>query len=500
MDSSYILSIDQGTTSSRVILYDGGGKPVSSYRLPHRQIYPEPGWVSHDPAEIYRNVQECAYKAIEAAGISASQIAAIGITNQRETLVAWDKLTGEPVCDAIVWQCSRTADICKRVISEGMEDEIRGKTGLLVDPYFSATKIRWTLDNVPQAQELAAKGRLLAGTMDCWLIWRLSGGKTHATDFTNASRTMLFNINTLKWDEELLRYFGIPREILPEVVTSSGVAAYTDESVFGAKIPIAGVAGDQHAALFGQTCFGEGDMKNTYGTGCFILKNIGDKPVRSKNKLLTTIAWHIGGKVTYALEGSIFNAGAAIEWMIRKAGLAGGVDEIQSICEATPDTGDVYFVPAFTGLGAPYWDMYARGSILGMTLSTGRNEIVRAVMESVAFQSRDVIAVMDAEASATATRLRVDGGVSGSGFLMQFQADILGILVERPKDVETTALGASYLAGLGVGVYGDLGKIAASREPGAVYHPGKDADWSRERYARWTKAVEKAKGWAQAGN
>jgi len=498
MSDAYILSIDQGTASSRAIIYDGGGKPVAQHRTAHRQIYPEPGWVSHDPAEIYHNVEQAAYRAVEASGALASQIAAVGITNQRETLVAWDADTGEPVCDAVVWLCNRSADICARALADGMESEIRAKTGLLVDPYFSATKLRWILDNVPRAAELAAKGRLLAGTVDCWLVWKLSGGKAHVTDYSNASRTMLFNIHTLKWDEELLRYFGVPRGVLPEVVPSSGIAAYTDESIFGAGIPITGIAGDQSAALFGQTCFAEGDMKNTYGTGCFILKNIGEKPVLSENRLLTTIAWSIGGKTTYALEGSIFNAGAAVEWLIGKAKLAVGVGEIQSICESTPDTGDVYFVPAFAGLGAPHWDMSARGSIFGMTLSAGKNEIVRAAMEAIAFQCRDVVAAADAEAGAGALtrRLRVDGGVSASDFLMQFQADILGILVERPRDLETTALGAAYLAGLGAGVYGNLANIASRREIGAVFHPSKDAAWSGERYARWRKAVEKAKGWA----
>jgi glycerol kinase len=466
---------------------------VCQHQLPHEQIYPQPGWVSHNAEEIYGNTVTCGRTVMAKAGVSPADIAAIGITNQRETLVAWDKQTGVPICDAIVWQCRRTADICRKMASDGMADTVRQKTGLLIDPYFSATKIRWILENVPEARGLELAGRLLVGTVDSYLIWKLTDGREHVTDYTNASRTMLFNIGGLRWDPELMNYFGVEEEMLPRVCPSSGAIAST--GVFGGEIPITGVAGDQHAALFGQTCFEQGDVKNTYGTGCFILKNIGAKPVISPNNLLTTIAWHINGQTVYALEGSIFNAGAAIEWTINEARLAGDIGEINSICENTPDTDGAYMVPAFTGLGAPHWDMNARGVFCGMSLSTNRRHLVRAVMEAIAYECKDVIDVMESDAGVAMNRLRVDGGVSRSDFVMQLQADLLRIPVERPQSTETTALGAAYLAGLAVGFYRDIDEIRANRTAGAVFEPSMPPEAAAMKYAGWLKAVERAKGW-----
>ncbi|MDR1558650.1 MAG: glycerol kinase GlpK [Clostridiales bacterium] len=496
MSEKYILAFDQGTTSSRAILFNKNGEAAGQWQRPHEQIYPEPGWVSHNPKEIFFNIVECAKRAMESVGASPVDIAAIGITNQRETLVAWDKRNGEPACDAIVWQCRRTADLCRQARTDGMEDALRRKTGLLIDPYFSATKIRWTLDNIPRARALLEEGNLIAGTIDSWLIWNLTGGARHVTDYTNASRTMLFNIHTLKWDEELLDYFKIPVDIMPEVIPSNGYIGATRKEHFGEEIPITGVAGDQHAALFGQTCFNTGDVKNTYGTGCFILKNIGEQPIISSKKLLTTIAWHIDGQTVYAMEGSIFNAGAAVEWMMKEARLADDVNEINEICDDTPDTQGVYMTPAFSGLGAPFWDMDARGIICGLSLSSNRKHIVRAVMESIAFQSKAVIDAMEDETGLPMSRLRVDGGVSKSRFVMQFQSDILNIPVERPKVTETTALGAAYLAGLAVGFYKDLEDISRNHIMDEIYEPAMDGAVREERYRMWLKAVERAKDWA----
>ena len=495
MGGKYILAFDQGTTSSRAILFNKNGEIAGQHQRAHEQIYPKAGWVSHNPKEIFFNIVECTKQAMLKAGVTPGDIVAIGITNQRETLVAWNRKTGEPVCDAIVWQCRRTADICRRAISDGMEGVVRQKTGLLIDPYFSATKIRWILDNIPQAQTLASEGNLLAGTIDSYLIWNLTGGRRNVTDYTNASRTMLFNINTLKWDDDLLAYFNIPVHILPEVIPSSGFIGNTIKSIFGEEIPIAGVAGDQHAALFGQACFNAGDVKNTYGTGCFILKNIGSTPVISRNKLLTTIAWHINGQAVYALEGSIFNAGAAVEWLIKEAKLADSIREINDICDSVPDTQGVYMAPAFSGLGAPYWDMYARGVICGLSLSSNRGHIVRAVMESIAYQSKDVIGVMEDETGIPVNSLRVDGGVTNSNFVMQFQSDILSIPVERSKVTEITALGAAYLAGLAVNLYSGYEEILNNRVVGAVYEPTMNQAVMKEKYMMWLKAVERAKGW-----
>ncbi len=485
----YILSVDQGTTSTRAILFDRTGGLVAQSQIPHKQILSTEGHVSHDAEEIFENVVTVCKSALINAGTDISQVAAIGLTNQRETLVAWDKETGKPICPAIVWQCRRTADICKQMKDDGMETPVRNKTGLVVDPYFSATKIKWIKDHYPDKP-------FLAGTIDSYLIYRLTGGKMHVTDYTNASRTMLFNINTLRWDDELLKYFDIDENILPQVVPSSGIIAHTHKDIFGISVPISGVAGDQHAALFGQTCFLPGDMKNTFGTGCFILKNIGSQPIISENRLLTTIAWHIGGKTTYALEGSIMSAGAAVEWLVRELQIVADVHELNDICNNTPSTAGVYFVPAFTGLGAPYWDMYARGTICGMMLSTNRHHIVRAVMEAIAFQSRDVIETMDRDTDVGITKLRVDGGISRSAFAMQFQSDILNIPVERPRITETTALGAAYLAGLGVGFYESTDAIIKQREIDAVYNPAMSREQSDLCYKNWLKAVERARGWA----
>ncbi|MCL2421450.1 MAG: glycerol kinase GlpK [Defluviitaleaceae bacterium] len=494
MPRNYILAIDQGTTSTRAVVFDKKGNPLGTARKPHQQIFPQAGWVSHDAEEIFINTIEIAQGAIEKARVSRQDLAAIGITNQRETLVLWDVRTGKPVCDAIVWQCRRSADICAQMEKDGMAGLIRERTGLLIDPYFTATKIKWALDNIPSVRPLMAQGYLRAGTIDSYLIFRLTKGKSHITDYTNAARTMLFDIVKGCWDDDILRYLGIDQGILPQVVSSSGVVAHTDVEYF--DVPIAGIAGDQHAALFGQADINPGDAKNTYGTGCFLLKNIGDEAVINKDsRLLTTIAWHINGKTTYALEGGVFNAGSAVEWLMRELKLTADVQEINEICANTPDTDGAYFVPAFSGLGAPYWDMYARGTLCGLSLSTGKNHIVRAVMESIAFQSRDLIDHMNEIAGLPLTQLQVDGGVSKSDFTMQFQADLLGIPVERPSYTETTVLGACYLAALGVGWFTDLEDIARSRVVDRVFVPSAPRNEMEQRYRMWKNAVKRAEGW-----
>ena len=489
MSNDYILAIDQGTTSTRAVIFRNG-RPLGWAQKPHRQIFPQAGWVSHDAGEIFANTSECVKGAAERVGIPLTSLAAIGITNQRETLVLWDARTGEPVCDAIVWQCRRSADVCAQMEADGMAELVRERTGLLIDPYFTATKIKWALDNIPNIRPLMDQGHLRAGTIDSFLIFRLTNGKRHITDYTNAARTMLFDITKGRWDKEILSHFGIDDEILPQVVTSSGVVADTEWG-----IPIAGIAGDQHAALFGQAGINPGDAKNTYGTGCFLLKNIGKEPLIKSGKLLTTIAWHINGETTYALEGSVFNAGSAVEWLMRELKLAADVSEINEICKNTPTTDGAYFVPAFSGLGAPHWDMYARGTICGLNLSTGRNHIVRAVMESVAFQSRDLIDYMNEIAELPLSQLKVDGGVSKSDFTMQFQADLLGIPVERPSYTETTALGAGLLAALGIGLYSGTEDITQVREVDAVFEPVGYGPEMEERYLFWKKAVSRAGGW-----
>ena len=493
--SKYLLSLDQGTTSSRAILFDRGGEIIQQSNKEFTQIYPQPGWVEHDPEEIWESQLEVTRKVIKDAGITPDEIEAIGITNQRETTVIWDKTTGKPVYNAIVWQCRRTADTCKRFVSEGWDQTIRRKTGLVLDAYFSATKVRWILKHIPGAMEKAVKGDLLFGTIDTWLIWKLTGGKVHATDYSNASRTMLYNINTLEWDDEILDYFRVPKSILPEVCPSSGDFGKSMKEFLGAEIPITGVAGDQQAALFGQSCFDSGMTKCTYGTGAFMLMNTGEKIVKSQNGLLTTIAWGLDGKITYALEGSAFIAGAVIQWLRDEMCIIKDAAESEEMARSVEDTGDVYFVPAFVGLGAPHWDMYARGSIVGITRGTNRNHIVRAALEAIAYQTNDIVKAMLADAKMDLKGLRVDGGAVQNNFLIQFQADILQTTVDRPVVYETTALGAAYLAGLGTGFYKNTDEIRQSWQLGKTFKPEMAAENAEKLFRRWEKAVEKAKGW-----
>lgn len=493
---NYVMAFDQGTTSCRAILFDKEGKIVGVSQQEFAQIYPKPGWVEHDAMEIWGTQSGVARQVLEVNGIRPDEIAAIGITNQRETTVVWDKNTGRPVYNAIVWQCRRTADICEELKAKGYEDLVREKTGLVIDAYFSGTKIKWILDNVEGAREKAERGDLLFGTMDTWLIWNLTRGKVHVTDYTNASRTMIFNINTLEWDDELLEILNIPKSMLPEVRPSSEIYGTTDERTFGgANIPIAGDAGDQQAALFGQACFEEGMAKNTYGTGCFLLMNTGEKPVKSENGLLTTIAWGIDGKVNYALEGSIFIAGAAIQWLRDELKLIYDSPQSEYYAKLVPDTNGVYVVPAFTGLGAPHWDMYARGAILGLTRGVKREHIVRATLESIAYQTKDVIRAMEEDSKIKLNRLKVDGGASANDFLMQFQADILGVPVDRPKVSETTAQGAAYLAGLAVGFWKDKKEIEDKWELDKTFEVNMESEKRQKLYSKWLKAVERSKDW-----
>ncbi|MDF2984752.1 MAG: glycerol kinase [Eubacterium sp.] len=515
MSKRYILSLDQGTTSSRAVLFDSlTGQIAGMKSIPLRQIYPQPGWVEHDASEIYSDQLEAMCGAIEEASIDPGQIACIGITNQRETVVVWDKATGKPIYNAIVWQCRRTSNICDDLKMSGLVAVIKKKTGLVIDAYFSGTKIKWILDNVEGAREKALKGELLAGTVDSWLVWNLSGGRTHVTDYSNASRTMLYNIIDLKWDKDLLNELGVPESMLPAVVPSSGVCAVTrystdksktdneltyDErvikNILDTEIPISGMAGDQHAALFGQACFNPGDAKNTYGTGCFILMNTGKSPVESKNNLLTTIAWGIDNQVEYALEGSVFNAGASIQWLRDELGIIESAQQSDIEAEKVEDTGGVYVVPAFTGLGAPYWDMYARGIIIGLTRGTNRRHIIRATLEAIAYQSRDVLEAMRRDSKIELNELKVDGGASVSEFLMQFQSDILNIPVLRPVIRETTALGAAYLAGLGVGIWNSKDAIAGSWNLDKVFQPSDNKKHFDALYLKWKKAVERSMKW-----
>lgn len=473
------MALDQGTTSSRAIIFDRKGDIVSVAQKEFTQYFPANGMVEQDPLEIWASEVAVMSEVKAMSQISGDNIAAIGITNQRETTIVWDKNTGEPVYRAIVWQCRRTADRIEELKAAGYGDMILEKTGLIADPYFSATKIEWILNNVPGAREKAEAGELLFGTVDTWLIYKLTGGRVHATDYTNASRTMLFNINTLKWDEELLKLFNIPASMLPEVKNSSEIYGYTDEKIFGAEVPIAGVAGDQQAALFGQCCFNEGDAKNTYGTGCFLLMNTGSKRVVSKNGLLTTIAIGINGKVQYALEGSVFVAGAAIKWLRDEMKLIEKAEDTERIAMSVPDSNGVYVVPAFTGLGAPYWDAYARGAVFGLTRGTTAAHFVRATVESLAYQSHDVIKAMEEDADMKLGTLKVDGGASNNNFLMQFQADILNATIKRPAVTETTALGAAYLAGLAVGFYKDRAELVDNQSIAREFAP-KIGDKDRE--------------------
>ncbi|MCR1953485.1 glycerol kinase GlpK [Clostridioides mangenotii] len=495
MEKKYIMALDQGTTSSRAIIFNKEGEIVRVAQKEFSQIFPRAGWVEHDAMEIWGSQSGVLREVIETAGIRPDEIASIGITNQRETTVVWDKHTGKPIYNAIVWQCRRTSELCDDLKQRGLEDEFKEKTGLLIDAYFSATKLKWILDNVEGSRDRARNGDLLFGTIDTWLIWNLTRGKVHVTDYSNASRTMMFNINTLKWDEEILNELDIPKCMLPEVKPSSCLYGYTDDHMLaGAEIPISGCVGDQQAALFGQTCFDEGTAKNTYGTGCFLLMNTGEKPVRSKNGLLTTIAWGIDGKVNYALEGSIFVAGASIQWLRDELNLINSAEESEMYANRVEDTDGVYVVPAFTGLGAPYWDMYARGTICGLTRGSSKDHIIRATLESIAYQTKDVLQAMQEDSGIDLKSLKVDGGASNNNFLMKFQSDILDVKIFRPEIVETTALGAAYLAGLAVGFYKDKDEIASQWKIDKEFEPDMIEGVRQEKYEGWKKAISRSLG------
>ena len=492
----YILALDQGTSSSRAVLYDEEGLPIAAEQAEFPQIYPQPGWVEHDPEAIWTSQLETAQAVL--ANVSPNDVAAIGITNQRETTVVWERASGRPIANAIVWQCRRTAEQCDALRREGLEPLIRERTGLLLDAYFSATKVRWLLDNVPDARRRAEAGELAFGTIDTWLIYKLTGGRVHATDATNASRTMLFNLREGRWDDEMLRTFDIPPSMLPDVVDSSGALGECEPSFFGAAVPIAGVAGDQQAALFGQACFRRGDAKNTYGTGSFLLLHTGETPPSSE-KLLATVASRLDGKLQYALEGSIFVTGAAVQWLRDGLGLIEDAPDVEALAASVHSSDGVYLVPAFVGLGAPHWDPYARGAIFGITRGTTGAHIARATLESIAFQTRDVLAAIEDESGIRLGALRADGGASRNDLLMQIQADVLGRPVVRSAVAETTALGAAYLAGLGVGVWPNLDEIANRWRSDRTFEPAMASDEREQRYAGWQRAVERAKGWAAEG-
>ena len=493
----YMMALDSGTTSNRCILFDRAGRIVSVAQREFTQYFPQPGWVEHDANEIWATLLGVAVEAMQMAGAAAADIAAIGITNQRETTIVWDKATGEPVHHAIVWQCRRTSEYCDELRARGLTARFREKTGLVLDAYFSATKLHWLLENVPGVRERAAKGELLFGTVETWLIWKLTGGRAHVTDYSNASRTMLFNINTLDWDEEILAELNIPRSMLPKPLPSSGLFGTTDPSLLGGEIPITGAAGDQQAALFGQTCFQPGEAKNTYGTGCFLLMNTGEKPVFSQNGLVTTIAWGLGEKVTYALEGSIFVAGAAIQWLRDEMKLIANAAESEAVAQEVTDTNGCYVVPAFTGLGAPYWDQYARGAIVGLTRGCNRAHIVRATLDSLTYQTYDVLNAMRADSGIALASLKVDGGASANNYLMQTQADVIGAPVLRPTCVESTATGAAYLAGLAVGFWRDQAEIRKIWAVDRTFEPQLDAKSRDARLHGWHRAVQRAFDWAK---
>jgi glycerol kinase len=499
---SHILALDQGTTGSAALVFGPDGLPVAVSDQEIRQIYPRPGWVEHDPEEIFESCLAVARRALEHAGIGGADIAAIGITNQRETTVVWERATGRPIANAVVWQCRRSAPLCQQLRDAGLEPVVRERTGLLIDAYFSGTKISWLLDNVPDARRRAEAGELAFGTIDTWLIWKLSGGRVHATDVTNASRTMLFNIHERAWDDTLLGELDIPRSLLPEVRPSSGpiceLAGPARAALGDVALPVAGVAGDQQAALFGQACFHPGMAKNTYGTGSFLLLNTGERPSASARGLVTTVAWQIGDRFEYALEGSVFVTGAAVQWLRDGLGIIATAAETEAMARSVDDTGGVYFVPAFAGLGAPHWDMYARGTIVGLTGGTRREHLARATLEAIAYQSADVLATMGAESDVDVPVLRVDGGGTANRFLMQFQADILNVPIEVAAVQETTARGAAYLAGLGVAYWPDAGALADAWRPSARYEPGMSVDRRDELLGQWRRAVERARGWVQA--
>lgn len=497
--ADFILAIDQGTTGSTVLVFDHDGLVRGRAYAEFPQIFPKPGWVEHDATHIWRDVHRLMSEALADAKISPQDVASIGITNQRETILCWDKATGEPCGNAIVWQDRRTADYCGSLKSNGHEASVQQKTGLLLDPYFSGTKLRWLLEADPTLRKRAENGEVLAGTMDSWLIWKLTGGQRHVTDYTNASRTLLYNIRNLEWDEELLALFDIPRVMLPEVVPSSGIVAETAPNLLdGASLPISGIAGDQQSALFGQACFEIGQVKNTYGTGSFLLMQTGQEAPVSKQRLLTTIAWRLGEEpVEYALEGAVFVSGAAVQWLRDGLGIIESAAETQQLAESVSSTDDVYFVPALAGLGAPYWDPYARGTIVGITRGTTRAHLVRATLEAIAYQSRDVVEAMSRDAGVPLAELRADGGAVANPFLMQFQADLLGVPVRVPVVSETTALGAAYLAGLGVGFWKDKAEIQAQWQQASEYAPTMAASDRDTMYAQWLRAVERAGGWSQ---
>ncbi len=495
-DKKYIMAMDQGTTSSRCIIFDLNGRAVGSFQKEFEQIFPQPGYVEHNPMEILSSQLDSSRMAMVDAGVRPDEIIAIGITNQRETVVAWQRSTGKPVYNAIVWQCRRSAPFCEKLKNDGTAEYIKEKTGLIVDAYFSGTKMKWILDNVPEAARLNEIGDLCFGTVDSWLLWNLTGGRVHATDITNASRTMLFDIHRRDWDSRLLDIMGVSKESLPEVKASAGYFGTTVESIFGAAIPVTGIAGDQHAATFGQCCFETGSAKNTYGTGCFILMNTGEQPIESKSGLLTTVCWQLGDKVTYALEGSAFNAGSAIKWLRDELHIIESAQQADRFAEEVEDSCGLSFVPAFTGLGAPYWDMYARGVLLGITRGTSNKHIARAVLESIALQCYDLFKAMEKDSGIELREIKVDGGVSNSRFVMQLQSDLLGLDVIRPDFVETTALGAAYFAGIGAGVWNSLDELRAVWKLGAVFKPAMSRENADKQISLWHKAVERSMGWA----
>ena len=499
--NGYVIALDQGTTSSRAIIFDAKGAPVTIAQYPFPQIYPEPGWVEHDPMVILETQLRAMAEAFEKSGLSPTDIAGIGITNQRETTIVWDKNTGKPVYNAIVWQCRRTASICDELKASGIGEYVREKTGLLIDAYFSGTKIKWILDNVDGARERAERGELLFGNVDSWLIWNLTGGKAHVSDYSNCSRTMIFDIDELKWDETLCEKLGIPMSMLPTPVPSSMIYGTVAPGLTGlealAGIPVCGSAGDQAAALIGQGCIDRGQAKNTYGTGCFTLLNTGDQSVRSSSGLVTSVAWSIGGKTTYALEGSVFNAGSSIQWLRDEVGLLATSSECETLAASVPDNGGVYLVSAFTGLGAPRWDMYARGAIVGLTRGSTKAHIVRAALEGIAYQVKDLLDAMEKDSGEELSVLRVDGGASVNNFMMQFQSDILRKPIDRPKMVETTAFGAAFLAGLATGVWNDISDIKAIRESDRIFEAQMEAEKAEKLHKTWLRAVERAAKWEE---
>ena len=491
MEKKYILALDQGTTSSRAIVFDHEGQIRSVAQKEFPQYFPQPGWVEHNPNEIWGSEASVIAEAISTIDITGLDIAAIGITNQRETTIVWDIDTDEPIYNAIVWQDRRTAEFCDQLKADGLTETIRQKTGLIIDAYFSGTKIKWILDHVPGARKRAEEGKLRFGTVDSWLVWRLTRGETHVTDVTNASRTMLFNIHELKWDEELLKLLNIPLSMMPEVKSNSEIYGHTKTTIFAHKVPIAGIAGDQQAALFGQMCLDPGSIKNTYGTGCFVMLNTGEKPIVSKNNLLTTIAWQIGNKVNYALEGSIYVGGSVVQWLRDGLGIINHSSDVESLAQSVSDSGGVYFVPALTGLAAPYWDPYARGTIVGITRGTTAAHIARAALDGIAFQTYDIAQAMAKDMNDRLTELKVDGGASRNNLLMQFQADLLGIDVVRPKITETTAIGAAYLAGLGVGYWGSVDELRRQWKVERTFTPNLDSETVRTAREGWADAISR---------